>query len=648
MTIPPMEELLGPSGLFSRRFPNFEYRRQQVDLAEEVRSTLLDVHGSMLAAEAPPGIGKTFSLLVPSLLWAAEMGKRILVLTGTIPLQEQLIEKDLPALDSVLQLGLPYGLMKGRGNYACLLRAEETTGSAGVTEGYLSYGDGRGASRQVEAWLRSTETGDISELSLAPQSPAVHRIAASSRTCLGYRCPMREHCFIQKLLKKAQDWSVVVANYHLFFSYLLGSKTSFPVAYDLLICDEAHRIPEAVRSSMAMSVSRDDIARLVRNRAFLGDGAATEGTVERRSALLSEIRQESSRFFDLLEVKYPAAKSSMKAKNEELWHQQQVLSGKMDALLDTVPGTESSDSRDEDRSLELWMDEIQRTKAALQWCTAVDHFPEWAYWKDGTALVSAPATANEEASQCFEGACEKTFFVSATLALGGKWDYWMKETGVRPSRFFIGETPFDMERQMEIVVVDTGLTVGDPQYDGTVCRVVEKLTDANGGRTLVLASSHRLLRKIGETFRKKARPYNILVQGDLPRNELLDLFRKDATSVLVGSASFREGVDIPGDGLTQVIIDRIPFPHPGDPMVEARTALEGSEAFFRNTLPEAKLVLKQAAGRLIRSRSDKGRVVIVDGRVLSRKEWNIPGVLPMVPYRLLLVPPSKVAPSKWV
>jgi ATP-dependent DNA helicase DinG len=174
---------------------------------------------------------------------------------------------------------------------------------------------------------------------------------------------------------------------------------------------------------------------------------------------------------------------------------------------------------------------------------------------------------------------------------------------------------------------------------------MEKLVEANGGSTLLLVSSLKLLRKTAEILRNRKRAYTILVQGELPRTELLRAFREDRSSVLVGSASFREGVDIPGEGLTQVIIDRIPFPHPADPLVQARNALFGGRSFSRITLPEAKMLLKQAAGRLIRSREDRGRVVILDGRVLSRKDWNIPGALPAVKYRRLVVPRQNVSKS---
>jgi ATP-dependent DNA helicase DinG len=190
---------------------------------------------------------------------------------------------------------------------------------------------------------------------------------------------------------------------------------------------------------------------------------------------------------------------------------------------------------------------------------------------------------------------------------------------------------------MELLIVEIGVPVASQGYDERICRVVDKLCDENGGRSLVLLSSMRLLRSVAESMKKRARDYEILVQGDLPQRELLRRFREVETSVLLGSVSFREGVDIPGEGLTQVIIDRIPFPHPNDPLVQARNVLEGQKAFVKMVLPNAKLFLRQAVGRLIRSSTDRGRVALLDGRILDRKEWKVLESLPACKYRRLSI-----------
>lgn len=652
MSIPSMDVFFGPEGRLQKKFSSFEYRKEQQDLAEEVHRALSAEGEFILAAEAPPGVGKTFALLVPAMLRAAETGETVLVLTAGIPLQEQLIQKDLPVLNELLGLSLPFGLLKGKGNYACRSRAEEVFEGGEGRQGYLSHRDGGNSSRIVEEWLRTTTTGDLSELPLPPSSPPVAGIAASSRSCRGFRCPRRGECFVQRVLREAKEWRVVVANYHLFFSYILGAGKPFPVPFDLLICDEAHHLPEAARSSMTVSVTDDDVARLLRSRALADTLARLERSgrgVLNAATLSTEIREESVRFFELLDVLLPGRKENITVRNEELLRQQKILSGKMLELFNLflpLVSDEATSDGNEDGGLSAWMEECGRIRRSLAWCAEVDKFPSWAYWKNERSLLSAPVSPGEELSSgFFTSSAEKMVFISATLAIGGKTDFWERETGIRPDRLFISGSPFDLEQQMEILVVDTGLDVMNPRYDDTVCRIVEKLVEANGGSTLVLLASHRLLGKVGRALSSKPRGYRVLVQGEGPRGELLAAFRNDPSSVLVGSASFREGVDVPGDGLTQVIIDRIPFPHPGDPLVQARNALEGAGAFARVTLPEAKMLLKQAAGRLIRSRNDRGRVAILDGRVLGRPEWKIPSALPKVKYRRLVVARSAVAPS---
>jgi ATP-dependent DNA helicase DinG len=304
------------------------------------------------------------------------------------------------------------------------------------------------------------------------------------------------------------------------------------------------------------------------------------------------------------------------------------------------PDTTEKDKNREKHAAELvqWREGMLETMDSFRWCAAVGRFPEWAYWWDGRSILSAP-------SEC-SGFIRDWFFpkplhalvaVSATMAIGNDFSFWEGETGLRGTERMVLDSPFPLEEQMKVWIVDMGLRVTDEAYDRNVAAVVEKLCEENGGSTLVLLSSMRLMKSVAEKLGKIPRPWPVLVQGDLPRNELLRRFREEISSVLVGSVSFREGIDVPGDGLTQVIIDRIPFPHPGDPLLVTRRAMEGPSIFTEMILPLAKLLLKQAAGRLIRSRTDRGKVVILDGRVLGRRDWRITEALPKVVYRKVKV-----------
>ncbi len=643
-----MERYFGQNGLFRRRLAGFEYRRQQMELAERI-DAFLGSGRRLLAAEAPTGVGKTYAMLVPAMLRAAENNCTVLVLTSGITLQEQLIGKDIPSLLAVLGLDLPYGLLKGRGNYACIRRARQI-----AQEGFLDFGGDRGqASRDIADWLYGTETGDLSELDLGEGHPAREMIASSYLTCAGPLCPHRERCFYGRALRSAAGWRVVAANYHVFFSYALGQGKPFPVEYGLLLCDEAHKMEEAARSVTRVCADRRDWKRLLRRAPRLDRFGAPllrasgldAGRFAERLAGLSNVSESLfSRLADSLPdgrgfSRYP---DGLKADTADLLGRCDELLADMDSL--GVPSSERGLSGgEEEGGLSLWTGELKRLRDALRWCCGAENYPRWAYWREGETLKSSCVSGSGIVPAAFAGDA-RTVALSATMTVDGSFDYWAGETGLSPDETAALDSPFDLARQMEIDVVDLGMKVLDEGYADVVARVCRKFARENGGATLILLSSRRLLKTVSEYMGRMAEKdgLNILAQGELPRTELLRLFRANDRCVLIGMASFREGIDVPGEALTQVIIDRIPFPHPGDPVGEARSRLEGRDNFMKVVLPSAKMQLRQAAGRLIRSGGDRGRVVILDGRIFTRPEWNILASLPAVPVKKFrLVPPRR-------
>ena len=602
---------------------------------------------TVFAAEAPPGIGKTFALLVPAMLYLSETkddeSKRILVLTAGITLQEQLIAKDIPRLNALLDVDMSFGLLKGRRNYVCLRKAANLDNS-----GYLDFNqDGGHASLIISEWLRVTERGDLSELPIAPDSPAILHVASSSKSCLGNNCPfIRSSCFVHKNFRIAQDWKIVVANYHLYFSHAIMG--AFPVSYDILICDEAHRIADCARSVIAVEASGDDAKRLLRPRQI----QPFEQFLKKYSVDLLEVmekmdlcRVHAESLFSILQLLRDG--ESITRQDEELVKKAKELSASIDAMLwpmrflddAAADGAfhENYNSREAAEVLN-WKREVKEFIQAVLWCTDIDKYPEWAYWRTGSVISSAPVKCPEIVSEAISvGKPEKSFFISATLAIENSFDFWIRETGVTPDKTMIVDSPFDFISQMNGVIIPVEERVGSPSYDALAARVVEKLCEKNGGRTLVLLSSIRLMRVVASRMKRRAREYNVLVQGELSQASLLNKFREDETSVLIGCVSFREGVDIPGGGLTQVIIDRIPFPHPHDPLTKARGELEGRDSFMRVTLPMAKMFLRQAVGRLIRNKTDKGQVVILDGRVLDRKDWKVRECLPKTKFSKMVI-----------
>ena len=639
-----LEDFFTPSGFLARRLDKYEYRPQQLEFAVSVHKFLLDPLKSTMAAEAPPGVGKTFAVLIPAIMEAED--RSILFLTAGIALQEQLIDKDLPKLRSVLGKNFSYGLLKGRSNYVCLRRAAAISNMF-----FQSSGD---SPLDLARWLGETESGDFAELSLPAAHPLFFQAAASAGNCIGAHCPFRSRCFVIQSFRNAQDWQVIVANYHLFFSHILSGKGSFPVRYNWLVCDEAHRIPDAARSAATIEASSEHGGALLRPRALSGfESLFSRHDIDtplfRERA--AEARGALDALFALAELQYRQSEG-ITACNEELLHKGEELAAAFEKLLSPIRmledrfmsgGFEHDSDLGEAASVVNWIDDLNEFRRSMLWCLKVDNFPSWGYWrgsdaKGAGALMSAPVVCAEIVQNALSSESpDKSVMVSATLALAGDFSFWTREAGVLPEEKLVVESPFDFESQMEILVVDVGVPVAAQGYDERVCRIVSKLCDDNGGRSLVLLSSIRLLRSVAGYMRGREHAYEVLVQGDMPQRELLRRFREAETSALLGSVSFREGIDVPGDSLTQVIIDRIPFPHPNDPLVQARNALEKQKAFVKTILPNAKMFLRQAVGRLIRGHSDRGRVVLLDGRILDREEWKVLEILPRCRFRRLSI-----------
>ena len=620
-----MEDFFGPEGILNARLPNFEYRRQQRELAEKIENFLQsDRH--LLAAEAPTGVGKTYAMLIPAMRWAVANNSTVLVLTSGITLQEQLIYKDIPALLDVLGLDLPYGLLKGRGNYACIRKAREIG-----AEGFLDFGGDKGqASRDISGWLYATETGDLSELSLGDAHPARERIASSYLTCLGPYCPHHDRCFYNKVMRNLSRWRIIVANYHVYFSYVLGQRKPFPVPFGLLICDEAHKMEEAARSVTQRGVDARDWQRLLRRAPRLDKVEASllrsvDCAADRFAEEVADLSHVSESVFAQLAVLLPDGKGftayppELKNDTAELLVKCDRVIGHLNDLQEAASSGGDANPLQDDGKISVWNGELTEFRDSLRWCCDTQNYPEWAYWREGGSLKSSCVNGGDLIPPAFDDEEVKVIALSATMTVDHSFEYWANETGLAPDETAVLDSPFDLPSLMEIDVVDLGLQVMSPGYADAVSRVCRKYARENGGATLILLSSRRLLTAVSAYLKMHAEKdkLNILVQGDLPRTELLELFKENERSVLVGMASFREGIDVPG---------------------EARAKLEGRENFVKAVLPGAKMQLRQAAGRLVRTGSDRGRVVILDGRIVTRPDWKILDSLPAVPvkkYRLV-------------
>lgn len=623
-----MDSYFGEQGRLSAT-EGFEYRSQQAVMARKTWDLLSAGEGGSLAIEAPTGIGKSFALLVPSIAWALGGEKRVLFLTAGHALQEQLTTKDLPFLAEFFPGRFRYGTLKGRKNYLCLRRSHELE-----SEGFLSFGDGGRTSMDILEWIKETSTGDLSELDLPEEHPVLGLVSASREGCLGKLCPLREDCFLQRLYQDARNWQIIVANYHLFFSHLKGGERAFPVHFDALLCDEAHRIPEAARSASTRSATVERFRRVLsprnlnsleRSMREAGIPADKLATDWKRASLCVE------RIFNKLSL-LPRGEWVFSSPLSELGHDLDDALGPVAKEAEKLcqamgrEGAEKPVGEDPCCRAEGVAAASQLVEAFedMAWCLDVVRYPHWATWWDGVRIQSSAVLAGQEVQESLSSLPEiPVVYTSATLSAGGSFVFWEKETGIYPGEEIVLDSPFDLPAQMAIWVVELGLRVTESGYDERASRVIERLCEDNEGSTLVLCSSLRLMGSVSRRMKAKKREYRIYCQGEAPKGELLGRFRDDPTSVLVGSLSFREGIDVPGEGLTQVILDRIPFPHPDDPLVRARRELEGKRTFLDSTLPMSRLFLRQAFGRLIRKKTDRGKVVILDGRALDRPDWQV-------------------------
>jgi ATP-dependent DNA helicase DinG len=608
-------------GVLARAAELYRPRQGQIDMAEAVARTIAD--GGALVVEAGTGVGKTFSYLVPALL----SGERVLVSTATKTLQDQLFGRDLPRLRDALGLALRAALLKGRSSYLCLHRMRH----AGQT---LDRGDTAAwrTLTAVQHWATATRTGDLAELAgLDERSPVTPLVSSTRENCLGGECPDFQACHVYRARREAMAADVVVVNHHLFFADLAvresGMAELLPTVR-VAIFDEAHQLNETGVQFLGRQLGTGQLLDFVRD-ALATVRPLAGGTVDWQAGL--EPVERHAR--DLRMLAGPAAPGTRLR-----W-------------LDAAP--EGLDAAE-------WAETLQALAAALQrlcgWLEAVapmspdlarlharalaldEHVAQFAgagadgvvRWVDvglQLRLIEAPLSigANLQA-QLLQQPGRAYVFTSATLGDDPGLRWFTEPCGLEQAEILRVDSPFDYARQAALYVPRTLPKPADAAHGAAVAALVAEAGLRLGGRTLVLTTTLRALRGIGQALQAQLQgQLEVLVQGQMARQRILDRFREGgqgggAGCVLVASASFWEGVDVPGDALQLVVIDKLPFPPPNDPLVEARVQqieLAGGSAFKEYFLAEAAVALKQGAGRLIRRESDRGVLVVGDTRLVQ-------------------------------
>ncbi|MDR3454121.1 MAG: ATP-dependent DNA helicase [Rhodoferax sp.] len=627
-----LQDLVGaafaPEGVLSRAAEQFKPRQEQVAMALAVSRTI--ENGGALVVEAGTGVGKTFSYLVPSLL----SGERVLLSTATKTLQDQLFGRDLPRLVQALGLPVRSALLKGRGSYLCLHRLELARRDAQLPD--------RGSLRtlaKIEQWAQVTRTGDLAELpGLDERSPLIPLVTSTRENCLGAQCPQFRACHVNLARREALAADVVVINHHLFFADLAvresGMAELLPTVR-VAIFDEAHQLNETgvqflgtrLTTGQLLDFARDMLAAGLQLARGLVDWQQVVSAIERAAR---ELRLAVGKVYPGSKLRWTgAAPENVSA---DAWAQAledlHAACSQAMAALDTVS--------------EMAPDFVRLHERASQFAERVACFSgkcalESVRWVDvGTQLrlVESPLdiaktvqTRLLQEGQEAQG-LKAWIFTSATLGDDPQLRWFTEPCGLTGAEVLRVGSPFDYACQAAVYVPRHLPKPSDPAHSAQVADLVDAALRRLGGRTLVLTTTLRALRSIGEALQSRfegAGLVEVLVQGQMPKRRLMERFREgDANGlpgcVLVASASFWEGIDVPGDALQLVIIDKLPFPPPNDPLVEARAQrleAQGRSPFNDYFVPEAAVALKQGAGRLIRRESDQGVLVVCDTRLAS-------------------------------
>ncbi len=622
------EQVFGPDGLVSKHHENYEYRSGQIKMAEAI-SRAFD-EKKHLIVEAGTGTGKTLAYLIPALEAVAKKKKRIIISTGTKNLQEQLMEKDIPFLQQVLPKKFTASYMKGRANYACIyriLKSDHQPILDGVEEiDHFS---------EVREWSHDTQTGDRAELTYLPENlPFWNRINAKSETCIGQKCPDFEPCFITRMRARAETADIVIVNHHLFFADLNVRGNQFGKVipdYGAVIFDEAHLIEDIAADYFGFQVSNFQLDELARDASVLPISDAVAATQIVRSASringfaeqfwvrFKQGRESDGRFplladafshrgIDGEDILSPLGEA-FHALDEALAR----LETEVDVFSEKLPEADSVVRR------------VRQTRFDLKFIVEqADR--NFVYWLErrgrGIFLQASPVDVSSLLQEKLFDKVETCVLTSATLSTNGSFNFIRDRLGLDQSKTetFMAESSFDHEKQAILYLPRTMPDPRTPEFTQAAATEIIKIIQVTRGHAFVLCTSNSSMTALFELVSSRI-GYPCFLQGTMSKTGLLEQFRATPNAVLFATSSFWQGVDVRGDQLSCVIIDKLPFAVPTDPLVAARSKFiddNGGKSFFDYSVPQAVISLKQGIGRLIRSRTDRGVIAIMDPRLRTK------------------------------
>ncbi len=634
MTTSELSQLFGPQGPLAQRIADFRFRDSQVQMAVAVESAIN--RASVLIAEAGTGTGKTFAYLVPAL----RSGGRVIISTGTKTLQDQLFHRDIPTVIAALGIPVSTALLKGRANYVCLHHMD------------IAAADGRFTSREDVKHIQSIKrfanrcldgsgTGDRAELPEVSERAGAWNQAISTReNCLGSQCTRYDECFVMKARKRAMEAEVVVVNHHLFFADLVlkddGAQDLLP-ACNTVVFDEAHQLPSTATMFFGQSVSTSQLIELARDTRLMGiQHAADFKDLQDAAGALDLAARDLRLVVEEDFAKLPGQSVTNREGFAEAYSDAQEKLGELRELLES-----QADRAQELANCMTRADEFAQRMTSWQ-DKSVEGFVRWgeAFSQSLAFHLTPLSIANIFRDQVF-GQKRAWIFTSATLAVKGEFGHYQTEMGLiapEDDDDFEGDafnerrvdtefwpSPFDYPNQALLYLPETLPAPNTPTHTEAIVDAALPLIEAAGGRTFMLFTSLKAMDRAYEMlktkFEQRGLEFPLMVQGDGTRTELLERFRKLGNAVLVASHSFWEGVDVKGSALSVVVIDKLPFAAPDDPVLAARIAAidaAGGNAFMQYQVPHAAITLKQGAGRLIRDETDRGVLMIGDTRLVDK------------------------------
>ena len=675
-----IENYFAKDGILAKEIKGFEYRQEQEEMAQYIQDAINE--DRKIIVEAGTGTGKTLAYLIPAIKWAVANKKKVIIATNTINLQEQLLLKDIPLAKSIIKDEFSYVLVKGRNNYVCKRLFNELVLGKSIDIETFSM-EAREQIEYILKWGNKTKTGDKAELPFEVYPDVWELVQSTTELCLGKKCPYRKECFYMKTRMEKMEADILISNHHVFFADLnVRAETDFDSEYlilpryDMVIFDEAHNIESVARSYFSVEVSKISFTRLL-NRIYQRKNKRkkeksalirVEDTIDEKDLedsqqyidLLNTLKEEISilqnigdEYFDEIRKIYETNTEAPIKKSlnnfemtksrflENLREKKDIFQTKLADFLNLMMIFNNVIDEEKDKNPEVinFNNHLKMFKAYIDSFKFINSFEDdnYIYWLDinskrtNVVLTATPLNIAQKLSTVLFDNLDRLVFASATIVVNGSFDYFKKSLGLDEEDCIeaIIKSPFDYNEQMSVYIPsDIQDSENINAFVSDASRFILNILLKTNGKAFILFTSYTMLNQIYYSISKKLKDkgFEVFLHGDKPRSQLIKEFKEAENPILFGTTSFWEGVDVQGENLSNVIITKLPFLVPTDPVVSAiskKIEEDGGNSFMDFQLPEAIIKFKQGVGRLIRKKTDSGNIFILDNRILKKRYGSL-------------------------